>query len=425
MRSLRVMATVQRPRFPRIDRIDRIDKHPFQCQTETSTPGPKQHRLPGAKTELPGIGSYVIDSPEDKNMGVRQQCLRFQESHRGILRAKIESLPDIPKRCHLKSVPVVTMKDTPTATDSPDTLDMATPPGSSSPVDTANGKARGRKDRRAFQHFVARETGVKIPPPQEELFSRSPIGRLSHGSPSMQQSGAPITGFGVRKPKPAGRDFDNFRKEYTNLTVNLELTEPDHVTCKATERELDSQADYRRQLTFYLSPIRTNGQIRDGGQGAHGSTGETNSVLRNIPKDKIGSSTRHQIWASNLRLGELLVQQNRATPGLKRKFAASRTRSRSMETLGNNSNTKTVPHIYRASNSKPFIYGSPLNRFKRGKALAKDDDEGDDESDDESDEEEAWLNMADTPVIENNVYDRYANVKLPRCRVQPAGTART
>ena len=245
----------------------------------------------------------------------------------------------------------------------------------------------------------------------------------------MQQSGASITGFGVRKPKTSGGDFGNFRKEYTNLSVNLELAEPDHVTCKATERELDSQVDYRRQLTFYLTPLKANGQVRDSKEGIRNSNGEidaTDSSLRNIPKDKIGSSTRHQIWASNLRLGELLIQQNKSTPGLKRKLAASR--NRSMETLATNSNVKVTSQTCRTS--RPFIYGSPLNRFRsvkrdRGKAHAN--DEGDVESGDNSDseEEEAWLSMVDTPLIENSVYDRYANVKLPRSRVQPTGIART
>ena len=232
----------------------------------------------------------------------------------------------------------------------------------------------------------------------------------------MQLSGAPITGFGVRKPKQAGRDFSNFGKEYTNLSVNLELAEPDHVTCKATERELDSQADYRRQLTFYLTLLKNNGQGDDSKpefRGSSGGGGDANdSVLNNIPRDKIGSSTRHQIWTSNLRLGELLVQQNRTTPGLKRKLAASR--SRSLETL-HTSRTSLVA----SQTAKPFIYGSPMNRFRNLKGL----DEGSD--DDGDSDEEAWLSMVDTPLVENSVYDRYANVKLPRSRVQPSSTART
>ncbi|GFS02292.1 hypothetical protein ElyMa_002860600 [Elysia marginata] len=345
------MATVQRPRFPR------IDKSLFATHTDVSTFGGKQHRQPGAKTELPGIGSYVIDSPEDKNLGVRQQCLRYQESHRGVIRAK---------------------------------------------------------------------SGSKIPPPQEELVSRSPIGRLSQCSPTMQQSGAPITGFGVRKPKPSVRDFNNFRKEYTNLSVNLELGPPDHITYKATERELNSQADYRRQLTFYLTPIKNNGQEISSKNGIHGSNfdgGVNNSALRNIPKDKIGSSTRHQVWASNLRLGELLVQQNRASPSLKRKLAASRTRS--LDNLPTNGNNKTLAHSFRTA--RPFIYGSPLNRFR---SVKKDDreveveEQGENDSDGDGDEE-VWLSMVDTPLVECSVYDRYANVKLPRSRIQPTGTART
>ncbi|GFN92843.1 hypothetical protein PoB_001934900 [Plakobranchus ocellatus] len=440
------MATAQRARFPRIDR---------NCGHNEVIIGSKLHRSPGQKTDLPGIGSYVIDSPEDKNMGVRQQCLRYQEAHRGIIRAKIESLPDIPKRCHLKHVPVVTLKDSPTMTGSPVEAERKTPTrfrstsGQNSPEELAFGKQNGKRDGRGLQQYVTRESATKILLPQEELVSRSPIGRLSQSLPCMHQSNVPITGFGVRKQKTTGRDFGNLRKEYTNLSVNVELAEPNHVTCKATERELDSQADYRRQLTFYLTPITNTNQGREkeesSGDGEDRLDDSNGSVLRNIPQDKIGSSTRNQIWASNVRLGELLVQQNAATPGLRRKVTASRTRSMGdLSRTGattNNSSSCSKSSLQACRPSRPFIYGSPWNRFRtikdngskgssnretnNSRRKCNYDDGDDDEDDDDDSEDEVWLNMADRLLIENGVYDRYANVKLPKCRMQQRGTART
>ncbi|KAK7483708.1 hypothetical protein BaRGS_00025029, partial [Batillaria attramentaria] len=49
---------------------------------------------------LLGVGTYLIDTPRDSGLYLRQQFLNHQEQHRGVPRSQEEVLPEIPFRLH-------------------------------------------------------------------------------------------------------------------------------------------------------------------------------------------------------------------------------------------------------------------------------------------------------------------------------------
>ncbi|XP_055862851.1 uncharacterized protein LOC106056191 isoform X2 [Biomphalaria glabrata] len=331
---------------------------------------------------LPHIGTYVIDTPRDGDWTWRQQCLQFHETHRGVPHSlKMEPLPHIPKRYDLK-----TLQDLQTRDNTP-----ATPSGSSSTGDSTGLTTTTQDSERTSQtrshaplsyaHLNCKRSKEKQAETKGEQFGD----KLLHSS--LPWRGTPKRSWNREKTAgvPCYTSLCTHKEILYNDEMKIKQPKQHHslnhkvidtkksVHTKQTEIKKDAIETRVPTLSLNLSPVT---QSRGGDDLVAEST-RLNALTPPLPPVKhVGHTSRHNEW-SNMRLAELLKDRT-----------AFSVQDQVMTLTGQGHQRKKPSRLKDEVVTDVDLGASDIYNSH------------------------SWLQMVNTPLVDTNIYDRYANVKM-------------
>ncbi|CAL1542779.1 unnamed protein product [Lymnaea stagnalis] len=368
------------------------------------------------RQSLPHIGKYVIDTPRDEFLDWRQQYFRYHESNRGVLRRKIESLPEVPKRWDMRtthSIPHKDLRETVASPTTNPTISHADPrTAESSEIVSDKGSDLDKfSDPETILRMERQMTSQKFTTKQRNFSRNNPVNNMLHCNLSWSSSPHDDPrALSLERTHPAiSRRQPSLDTDTGHHTENEnEIAHKNHHLENFSTAVVENLTDPESRRR--MNPARTS--RRPGAGTSYPSEdlshhpGYSNVINIKHPRSErrmarrhvdtcvvkhfhrvsfstknIGPSSKNSVGSRNMRLGEIL-KSNKAAPSP-------------------NGNGKFARRVLGMSTWPDESSAGPENRD----GASTEDDGGDNE-------DEMWLNVVNTPLVDKRIYDRYANVKL-------------